>query len=493
MALRARLTAPPPQPKTVWPWHEAKWASVAASTMMVGDRRFEADSYLATAFGIRTAIEGRATGWSRLGTLARVWQPSRLKGIQVSRDFGTPFLAATQVFDLRPTPRKWLSLDRTGDAENRFVKAGQILVTCSGNVGRATLAYRPHEAMFISHDLLRLEPHKSIHWGWVYAFLRSPKCRAIMTAAQYGHVIKHLEVSHLEALPILTVDDGVLADFNADAETILKKRNASVDLILEAEAIFDELLGVFSAKQDEAGFSVHASLFTSGRRRLEASYHHPQAAAIVKRFKKLNLKTEPLEDVAERIWWLARFKRVFGDEGMPYMSSDELFSLNPTIIKRVLTEQADNAEDYLVKAGWIVMACSGQTYGLNGSVSLADKQYENYFFSHDIVRIIPKTDRIRPGYLYAALGHPRFGRPLVIRHAYGTSIPHLDPGDIASIPIVRLEASVENEVANRMEKAVQLRGEADELENAIAEKAERFIDEFLHSPEARPVLGNVAK
>jgi hypothetical protein len=42
---------------------------------------------------------------------------------------------------------------------------------------------------------LRVEPDKTAHWGWVYAFLPSPKCRAIMTAAQYGHVIKHLEVS----------------------------------------------------------------------------------------------------------------------------------------------------------------------------------------------------------------------------------------------------------------------------------------------------------
>jgi hypothetical protein len=301
-----------------------------------------------------------------------------------------------------------------------------------------------------------------------------------MTAAQYGHVIKHLEVSHLEALPVPTIADELLADCNADAKAILKKRNAAVDLIHEAEAIFDEQLGTVSAKEDEAGFSVRASLFTIGRRRLEASYHHPQAAAIIRRFKKLNLTTEPLNDVVERIWWLTRFKRVFGEEGMPYMSADELFSLNPTITKRVLTEQADNPEDYFVKAGWILMACSGQTYGLNGSVSLADKRHEINFFSHDIVRIIPKTDRIRPGYLYATLGHPRLGRPLVIRYAYGTSIPHLDPGDVASIPIVRFDKSLEDEVADRMEKAVQLRGEADELENAIAERADQLIDRFLH-------------
>ncbi|HYL11570.1 MAG TPA: hypothetical protein VEV41_00945 [Terriglobales bacterium] len=48
------------------------------------------------------------------------------------------------------------------------------------------------------------------------------------------------------------------------------------------------------------------------------------------------MPTEPLNDVAERIWWLTRFKRVFGEDGMPYMSADDLFSLNPTITKRVL-------------------------------------------------------------------------------------------------------------------------------------------------------------
>jgi hypothetical protein len=484
MALRARLVAPPLEPKTFWPWHEVKWASISSSVLTSGERRFEADNYLATAYGIRVAIETRSKGWSRLSALARIWQPSRLKGIQVSKGFGTPFLAATQVFDLRPTPRKWLSLDRTDDAENRFVPSGLILVTRSGSVGRATLAYRPLENVLITDDLLRVEPHDRRKWGWIYAFLRSPKCRAIMTASKYGHVIKHLEVGHLEALPVPDVGDEMLDEFQKGAHEILRKRDDACDLIQEAEAIFDRQLQKLPVEDGETGFSVRSSSFVSGRRRFEANYHHPQAAAILHRFKKLGLQTEPLNDLAVRIWWLTRFKRVFGDEGMPYMSSDELFSLNPTITKRVLAEQAENAEDYLVKGGWIVMACSGQTYGLNGSVALAEKRYENYFFSHDIIRIIPRTDRIRSGYLYAALGHPKFGRPLVIRNAYGTSIPHLDPNDVAAIPVVRLGNSLENEVADRMEKAAKLRAQADDLENAIAERADALIDQFLHSADS---------
>ena len=52
--------------------------------------------------------------------MANVWQPSRLKGIQVGPDFGTPFLAATQVFDIRPVPRKWLAIDQIDDAASLF-------------------------------------------------------------------------------------------------------------------------------------------------------------------------------------------------------------------------------------------------------------------------------------------------------------------------------------------------------------------------------------
>ena len=116
--------------------------------------------------------------------------PGRLKGIQVSREYGTPFLAATQVFDVRPVARKWLSLEKTSDVKNRFVAPGTILVTCSGSVGRPTLAYGPLEKTLISHDLLRIDPLEERNKGWVYAYLHSPQTRAMAVGTHYGHIIK---------------------------------------------------------------------------------------------------------------------------------------------------------------------------------------------------------------------------------------------------------------------------------------------------------------
>ena len=200
----------------------------------------EAETYLSSGYGIRQAIEAKPNGWTPFSQVARAWMPGRLKGIQVSREFGTPFLAATQVFDVRPVPRKWLSLERTSDVKNRFVAQGTILVTCSGAVGRPTSAYGPLERTLISHDLLRIEPLEERNRGWVYAYLHSPQTRAMATGTHYGHIIKHLETTHIDALPIPEIDDSGATDFNRRLAEILKLRNDGYRLTLEAEAVFRE-------------------------------------------------------------------------------------------------------------------------------------------------------------------------------------------------------------------------------------------------------------
>jgi hypothetical protein len=401
--------------------------------------------------------------------------PGRLKGIQVSRDFGTPFLTATQVYDVRPVPRKWLALERTADAVNRFVSSGMILVTCSGSVGRPTLAYAPHEKTLISHDLLRVEPVDPSNAGWVYAYLLAPQVRAMSSSAQYGHIIKHLETSHLDGLPIPSVSDKSAANFNRRVARIIDLRNEAYRLSQKADMRFASAIGTLKSSAKEEGFVATATDMTRGRRRLEASYHTPQATEILKRFKQ----SDRLGDVTKGVWWMPRFKRFYGDAGIPYLSADELFTVNPPENKRILVDPCDKHRDYFVERGWIVMACSGQVYGLNGAAALITEHYENTFFSHDLIRIIADLSKIRAGYLLVTLTNRTHGRPLLIRAAYGTSIPHLDPGDVANFPVVRLAEHVESAVADLAEASAKARAEADVLEREIAADAGAIIDRFI--------------
>lgn len=474
MAVRARLT-PPRTPKTDWPWHTVKASSLKAKLLFGGDRRMEAESFIKQGFGIRNAIEAKAEGWVRFGDLALVSAPPRIKQVLVSPEHGVPYLNTSQVFDPIPSPRKWLAVEKTNAAKSRYVAQGTILVMASATVGRAIVATRQHENSIISHHFLRVEPKDTDNWGWLYAFIRSPQCQAMIGSSQYASVIRHIEGTHLNGLPIPTVSRDLALHFNSEVERIVKLRNEATALTRAAEDLFDQSIGS-TTKESLASFgSVSMRNLAGGRRRLEAVYHAPEVREIIKRFQKW----EPLSAIVDRIWWPNRFKRVFNEEGMPYLGPDELFTTNVYQTKKVLVEGKRNSADFEMKENWIVMARSGQTYGLNGSVKLVTKYHLGWLLSDDLIRIATRPEMARPGYILTALSHPTLGRPLVIREAYGTSIPHLDPTDVANIPVVRLGPERESEIGELAENAALRLAAAEAAERDLAAQAEVVVDEFV--------------
>lgn len=481
MAVRARLTAPK-EVKTTWDWHSLKSASLPSSMIFGGDRRMEAENFLASGFTTRQSIIDKSSGWALFSDVARTWQPSRLKGIQVSPEYGTPFLAATQVFDVRPSPRKWLSLDRTGDHAQRYVAQGTILLTCSGSVGRATLADSSLSNTLISHDLLRIEAKDSNLSGWMYAYLRSPTVRAMMTSAQYGHMIKHLEISHLDNLPYIEPPVDTIEECNVIASNIIEARNKAHDLVTKAEGLYLSAVGpALNTNIDTIGFITSSrALFGKGRR-LEGHYHNPAARAADDAVKQNNRSVDRLADLVERVFIPGRFKHVYGPDGLPYLDSAQILEVSPDVDKHVLSLNAERKAGYLVDAGTIIIPCSGQTHGIIGSVVLAGKWHENKVLTNHILRIIPKDNpSVRIGYLQVVLGHPTLGRPRVIKGAYGSSVPELSVVDIENLSVPRIGFDLETEIADAIEEAFGLMAYSNELEDNISDIAESIVREFLN-------------
>jgi hypothetical protein len=392
----------------------------------------------------------------------------------VSPDSGVPYLNTSQVFDLRPTPRKWLAMSKTKNAEARLIKEGTILVMASATVGRAIVATKAYENAIISHHFMRVETLDAQLAGWIYGYLRSPQAQAMMRGSQYASVIRHIEPHHLATLPVPNISQEIAHNFNVRVADIVAYRNSAACLRNSAEVTFSDAVGAVETTDKEEGFSVPLSAAVGGRRRLEASYHTPHVQAIIRSFKKW----DRLGNITSRVWWGSRFKRHYGENGIPYLSADDVFTTNPYSATRILVDPEDGHQSYFVKRGWIVMACSGQTYGLNGAATIATEWHENTFFSHDMIRIEPK-EGARVGYLLTALTHPVLGRPLLIREAYGMSIPHLDPGDVASFPVVRLGRKIEDEIADLAERATSEQARAEVLERELSDAAGQVVSEFM--------------
>ena len=401
----------------------------------------------------------------------------------------TAFLTATQVYDVRPTPRKWLSIDRTQDHAKRLVSSGQILLTRSGNVGRATLAHNTTKGIIVSDDLLRVDAENQDWWGWIYAYLRAPSVRKMMKAVEYGHIIKHLETHHLDSLPIVWASDQSRVEYGSRARNILQTRNKAHELTVEAEARFTDAFGrLRDAEVDTSQFTIRANRLFAERRRLDAAYYRPTVKRIVEHLSRGASGWRSLTDLGFDVWLPDRFQRVAAAEGPRFVDSSALFEINPDISKRVAERDFGDGYAGRVRRGWILVARSGQTYGLIGSSMLAGARHEHKVISDHIIRVAPAQavecgtriePQCRPGYVVVAMTHPELGRPRVKALPYGSSIPSIEVNDLRQFQIPRLQTAVENEIADRVEEAARLRDEADAIEIQLAESAEAEIRRFV--------------
>lgn len=227
----------------------------------------------------------------------------------------------------------------------------------------------------------------------------------------------------------------------------------------------------------EEAYTVPASELFVGRRRLDGYHYNPAAEVALHALQASKLPIVALMDVTHDVFGVPRFKHVYTATGIQYVDSEDIFKINPELTKFIPPSSKKDSARYHVKRGWLLMASSGQLYGVNGSVVLADRWHEGKILSNHIVRIVPKG--IRGGYLQMALGHPTYGRPLVQRLAFGTEVPEIGPSDLASFPVVCVGAAPENAIADAVERASALRMQADDEENMTVDRVEHFLDAIL--------------
>lgn len=490
MARHARLVAPPAPPRQEWPWHKAEWNLVPVSQLAVGDRRFEAEGFLSSGLDLKTSVVSKRSGWAPLGTVANIVQPARTKATLVSPGYGKPFLTAGQMFEIRPYVRKWLAEECLPHPERLYATEGTIIVRRSADVGRMTLTLKHHEGHLISDHFFRVAPKAPELRGWLYAFLRSRQAKAMMVGAQYGHIIKHIEISHLANLPVPEVDVETAADFERRVVRLLELRNQSYAQTLEAERLFQTAVGQVAAENtSESGYSVPVSPLISGRRRLDGAYHSPTVTAIKRHLSMAGNSQITLRDAGYEVWVPNRYRRIPASDGVRYLDSADLLEVSPDGDKRFADCGFGDRFGGRVEKNWLLMPCSGQVYGIIGSVVMAGAALQDSAVSNHVIRIVQEAGEVRPGYVLTAMSHPTLGRPLIKAMAFGSSVPEIDPDEVKEFQIVRLGQSIEDPIADCAEASANARAEADALEQELAEDAGRLIDEFIAGGKLEPMNG----
>jgi len=198
--------------------------------------------------------------------------------------------------------------------------------------------------------------------------------------------------------------------------------------------------------------------FTHNDNRLRGSSYSPEAYAARRRLKRSGfpLVTLTSSQATEAVFMPGRFKRIWVEEayGVPFITGAEmLFAKLPRdkFISRKLTKQLAT---YFVKEGWALISRSGTV----GNAVIATSDLTDYAVTEDAIRVVP-AEEMPAGYLYAYLSGEDF-HALVAEKVYGSVIDHIEPDQVAELPIPLLPDAIKQCIHELVMTACDLRMQA---------------------------------
>lgn len=464
---------------------KVRYFLVHAHWLTEGDLRLDASYHADEAVRARRILEESGFQLKELqerDVTQEIYNLPRFKRIYTTNpDLGYPFLSASETFMFRLPTNRWLARDKVpSPAERYFVKAGWILVSCSGSLGRCVLVTKRMEPYFLTHDLIRVIP--VLPAGFIYAFLSTWIGQALMLREEYGGTISHLEPSHLSRIPVPLIPEqkqNFIHHLIQEAYNLRDEANALLDQadeLLHSELDlphFDESkVSYFGDVFKPKTFVVKASELCE---RFDASYHIPIVNTIIKLLKNgvYPLKQLGDKEISEHILIPPRFKRIYVTQeyGIPFLQGSHIPLMKIYDLKYLSKKVHSNLSPWIIKKGWSLITCSGTI----GRIALVTSFFDSWAASQHILRIIPNLSCTHPGYLVAFL-MSSYGQYQLKSKIYGGVVDELTEEDTAKIWIPYPPLEIQKKIGKLVVEAFKKKEEANHTEARAIKYLEQFIE-----------------
>ena len=156
--------------------------------------RFDAGHFSPEFLNALNTLKQSGLKLERLGNIVEaVNLPNRFKRIYVDPEAGLPFLQGSHVVHFQPADVKYLSPASHKDINLIVVRAGWLLITRSGTVGRVTLCPQEWDGWAASEHIIRIIPdEEKCLAGYLCSFLESPLGQVQLSAKIHGAVVDEL-------------------------------------------------------------------------------------------------------------------------------------------------------------------------------------------------------------------------------------------------------------------------------------------------------------
>lgn len=440
-----------------------KWCSVSLSEIVQRGKRLEASVFDVEVKHAWELINVNKYGVVTIGGeegLATTYTCGRFKRIWVKKS-DYPIYQPSSIVDLYPTPDGYISKKTKVNIDSLRVHKGQILLTCSGTIGKTALVSDTLDNAIFSHDLLRIDCKNPIDSGYVYTYLHSKIGSKILITNSYGAVIK-------SKINELIVKSYKLRD---ESNALIDEATKLLVDELHLPAIEDFDVSLYEKDAPVDTFSVKLSEING---RIDASYHVPIVDAIVKHLKKYAAEVTTIGDkrISSDVVLPGRFKRVYVDEeyGTVLFGGKQMYELDPSNKKYLSKSKHDKRiiDELEIQENMTLISRSGTI----GKVCLVPKHWQNWVASEHIIRVVPANVDVA-GYISIFLSSD-YGYELIKRFTYGSVVDEIDDNHVKQIQIPLLKNQlIQKRINDLALEANAKRYEAYKLE----QQALRIMDE----------------
>ena len=111
-----------------------------------------------------------------------------------------------------------------------------------------------------------------------------------------------------------------------------------------------------------------------------------------------------------------------------------------------------------IEKGWILITCSGTL----GNTVFTNLDFKGRVGTHDLIRVIPKKNKLLPGFIYSYLTS-KYGNGLLIQSSYGGVVKHIEPHHIKDLPVPVFPTELQLKIDNLINEVAELKYESTKL------------------------------
>lgn len=432
---------------------------VRSGWLQEGGRRLDCNPYMSGALEARDAVNRLSVPKVKIPEVTEsIFHAGREGRCWVDdEEYGVPFIGSSDILISNLTALPLIAKKQVRRNPLFTIHSGWTLITRSGTIGRMNYVRSDMDGLACSEHILRVVPDsKTIRPGYLFGFLSSKFGVPLVVAGTYGAIIQHIEPHHLATINIPRFGDEIEGEIADCFDNAADARAKASGLIKKGIHRFLKVTGLpdISKQPASIGYSV-SSTSSDQLGRLDATFYSRFGQGPAQELSAPELNPRRLCECA-RVFTPGIFKRMYVQDpqwGYAYYSGSELFEYSPAA-RGYLSRRAPNIDEYLIEKNWLLIQDAGQVGGLIGRVTRAGESVDGSVVSNHLMRVVARTPE-ESAYVFAALSSPH-GYRAIVRNAFGSSIPQLDPKHIGDLQIPWLTDEFRTRVAEPILEAWSL-------------------------------------